>query len=349
MVALETLPQHQGLVLHSKQSADLAEESSIQLMVAPASHATLSIAWTPQHSGTMQVALYFQWGSQLLKVQLFGSAPALPVSSLMHASIKSAVLDASPSHLALTPAGQKLMKAQRAGGISPGHPTFEAALRSIKAAPASKGANSPGLSRYAAESAPSTLQSPAPSTFAARLQAAADSPPKPALLSKPRVRLKSAPGRAPMKSLQLSIGQPTAAPNAAAKVKTASAKAPGAAAKITRPAAGASCATGTAAEAGSALPSEQAKPAGQQRFLHGSNAECKGFAYFHSRYGYLVSLCLKGPVCQIYEQVTAIPVVNSITLSAVPGSLHYDQMCIGLGINIVQVLQKAVIMHARQC
>lgn len=285
MLALETLPQDQGLALHSKQSEGLADESSIQLTVAPASHAMICITWTPQRSGTMQTALYFQWGSQLLKVQLYGSAPALPVSSLMHASIKSAVSDTSPCHLSSTPAGQKLMKAQRAGGISPGHPTFEAALRSIKAATASKNADSPGFSRYAAEAAPSTLQSPAPSAFAAWLQAAADSPPKPALLSKPRVRLKSASGRAPMKSLQLSIGQPTAAPDAAAKEKTVAAKASGAAAKFTRPSARAASETSALANANSALSNAQAKPASQHRLLQSSNAEHKGFAYFHSRYG----------------------------------------------------------------
>lgn len=208
----------------------------------------------------MQEALYCQWDKERLKVLLYGTAAALPVSTLMHASVKRAFTDTNSNVIQLpqTPAGQKVVKSQRVGAISPGHPTFEAAMRSITAATPSRGAGTPGLSRYATEVAVTQAQSPA-CTFAARLQDVADTPPKPTVSEKPRVRLKQASGRAPMRALKLSIQQPTVASGT-----TDTAAIPISAASTARKLPAASKVDTTTSRSG--------------------KVATKGFSHFHSRY-----------------------------------------------------------------
>ena len=228
------------------------------MAIAAASIASISITWCPQRAGTLHDFLYCQWDKERLKVLLYGSTPALPVSSLMHASVKRAFADTSDSQplLPQTPAGQKVIKSQRAGGISPGHPTFEAAMRSVTAATPGRAAATPGLSRYGGEAASHKPQSPA-FTFAARLQDVADSPPKPAVADRPRLRMKQASGRAPMRTLKLSADQ-----SAAASAVTG---------KVTKPVL--------------SLPSVQQLAANrnrENRVTERSNAPSQGFRYFHS-------------------------------------------------------------------
>lgn len=236
----------------------LADDSSIQLNIAAASAASISITWSPQQAGALQDFLYCQWDKERLKVLLYGTTSALPVSSLMHASVKRALTDTSSSKplLPQTPAGQKVVKSQRVGGISPGHPTFEAAMRSVTAATPGRGAATPGLSRYANEAPSQKAQSAL--TFAARLQDVADSPPKPAVADRPKLRMKQASGRAPMRTLTLSTDQSAAVP----------------------------VVTGKVTNSVLSVPSVQQLAANrnqENRLPDRSKASSQGFSYFHSR------------------------------------------------------------------
>lgn len=144
---------------------------------------------------------------------LVGRATAPAPSALMNAAIKRSATDvsATPSKASLglpeTPTGQKVIKSQRLGGISPGHPTFEAALRNSTTATPSRqhAGHTPGPSRYALEAAPDRALAPAPA-FVTRLQEMADSP-RPALPENPKARLKRAAGTVPLRSLRLSVNQ----------------------------------------------------------------------------------------------------------------------------------------------
>lgn len=253
---------------------------SIQLTVAAASLTSLSITWCPQQAGTMQEILHFQWDNERLKVLLYGTAAALPVSSLMHASVRRAFTDFGCDKLQLpqTPAGQKVVKSQRLGGISPGHPTFEAALRSITAATPGRGAGTPGPSRHAHEAATDKMQSPV-LTFAARLQDVADSPPKPAVLDRPRTRLKQASGKVPMRAFKLSANQSAAKPSLIGQ--------PAAIPGFTGQPATARSLTGKAARTKGAVSTVyqlSATSSADRSLSVSSTASTTGFSHFHSRY-----------------------------------------------------------------
>lgn len=184
-----------------------------RLTVQAESHVTLQVTWTPTHPGNLHESLQLLWNQEELHVLLVGRATAPAPSALTNAAIKRSVTDISdtPTKASLclpeTPTGQKVIKSLRLGGISPGHPTFEAALRnSTTATPSRRNAgHTPGPSRYALEAAPDRALAPAPA-FEARLHEMADSP-KPALPEKPRVRLKRAAGTVPLRSLRLSFNQ----------------------------------------------------------------------------------------------------------------------------------------------
>ena len=262
-MTVDYLPENHGLSIAMKGHRPLADDGSIQLTIAAASVASISITWSPQQAGTLQDFLYCQWDKERLKVLLYGTTPALPVSSLMHASVKRALTDTSGTEggqkplLPQTLAGQKVVKSQRVGGISPGHPTFEAAMRSVTAATPGRGAATPGLSRYANKAASQKAQSPA-LTFAARLQDVADSPPKPAVADRPKLRMKQASGRAPMRTLKLSTDH-----SAAVQVVTG---------KVTKSVL--------------SVPSVQQLAANrnqENRLPDRSKASRQGFSYFHSR------------------------------------------------------------------
>lgn len=171
----------------------------------------LQVTWTPTHPGNLHEPLQLQWLHEQLHVLLVGRAAAPAPSALQNAAIKRSASDISgtPTKASLclpeTPTGQKVVKSQRLGGISPGHPTFEAALRnSTTAMPSRHAGHTPGPSRYALEAAPD--RAAASTLFEARLQEMADSP-KPAQPEQPRVRLKRAASILPLRSLRLSLNQ----------------------------------------------------------------------------------------------------------------------------------------------
>lgn len=257
VVTFEELTADFTLAITKEVSLQPETSDKKQLILEAISTASISVAWSPQMSGAMQEALHCQWDRERLKVLLYGTAAAVPLSTLMHDSVKSTILDVSSSVIQLpqTPSGQKFAKCQRIGGISPGHPTFEAAMRSATAV--KPGAGTPGLSRYASEAALARAQSPV-DTFAARLQRVADSPPKPIVQERPRVRPKQVSGRAPMRALKLAIQQPAAA----------------------------SVPTGNAAVAAPAAPVKQLVPAdfkADSIAARSRTAASKGFSQFHPR------------------------------------------------------------------
>lgn len=258
VVTFEELRADFSLSIMNKVSLQSDLSSNRQLTLEAFSTASISVAWSPQLSGSMQEALHCQWDRERLKVLLFGTAAAVPPSTLMHRdSVNSSIPDVSSSIIQLpqTPTGQKFARCQRVGGISPGHPTFEAAMRSATAV--KPGVGTPGLSRYASEAALAKAPSPV-DTFAARLQRVADSPPKPVAQERPRVRPKQASGRAPMRALKLSIQQPAAA----------------------------SIPAGNAAIAAPAAPVLQLAPAGFRAnsiAARPRTAASKGFNHFHTR------------------------------------------------------------------
>ncbi len=214
-------------------------------------------------SCTLQANLQFSWRKLSLPVVLSGKATAPPPSALLYANVKRTVSDFSDtprkagSILPQTPTGQKVVKSQRLGGISPGHPTFEAALRNSTAATPSRrrAADTPGMSRYAMEAAPDAMQA---APFADRLKEFADSPECiPVLSERPRLRLKRSAGTVPLRSLRLSVNQQAEAMPSRALVT-----------KLT---------------AAAAKPGEPSGRAGSSR-AQGSTA-IKGFSFFHSGYG----------------------------------------------------------------
>ena len=180
------------------------------------------------HPGSLQHSLQFLWRTSHLHVVLSGKAVAPPPSALMYAAVKRTMSDISDgpytagSALPQTPTGQKVVKSQRVGGISPGHPTFEAAMRNSTANTPSRrqAGDTPGLSRYALEAASNTPQA---ASFADRLKDLANSP-EPAPPARPRVRLKRTAGTAPLRSLRLSVNQQLdTVPATAAMIKPAAA------------------------------------------------------------------------------------------------------------------------------
>ena len=181
---------------------------------------------------------------------LVGKATMPPQSALVNAAVKRAASDVSSTpiracpSLPETPTGQKVIKSQRVGGISPGHPTFEAAMRNSTAATPSRQrpAQTPGPSRYAIQAATDIATAPA---FETRLQGMSDSP-MALVPEKPRVRAKRAAGTVPLRSLRLSVNQQAEPARPAEKLAKAARK---------------SAADG----------SRQTKPT-------------KGFSYFHSGY-----------------------------------------------------------------
>lgn len=200
------LPEGLGV----KVCIEAAAEQVEGLTVPSEHHVVLQICWDPTRPGNLHETLQFLWHQEQLHVLLVGKATAPAPSALMNAATKRAASDITntPVKASLclpeTPTGQKVIKSQRLNGISPGHPTFEAAMRNSTAATPSRrqAANTPGPSRYALEAAPER----AAPAFEARLQEMADSP-KPAVPERPRVRLKRAAGTVPLRSLRLSVNQ----------------------------------------------------------------------------------------------------------------------------------------------
>ena len=196
-----------------KVYSDTAAGQLERLTVPPEHHVTFQVTWAPTHPGNLHESLQLLWHQEELHVLLVGKATAPAPSALVNAAIKRSATDISDTPIKAslclpdTPTGQKVFRSQRLGGISPGHPTFEAALRNSTTATPSRQrpGHTPGPSRYAPEAAPDRALAPAPA-FEARLQEMADSP-KPALPEKPRVRLKRAAGTVPLRSLRLSVNQ----------------------------------------------------------------------------------------------------------------------------------------------
>ena len=194
-----------------KVSTEIAAGHLERLTVPPEHHVFLRVTWNPTHAGNLHETLQFLWHQEQLHVLLVGKATAPAPSALNHAAIKRSASDitSTPVKASLclpeTPTGQKVIKSQRVGGISPGHPTFEAAMRNSTTATPSrqKAESTPGPSRYAQQAASDRAAAPA---FEARLQEMADSP-NPAVPERPRVRLKRAPGTVPLRSLRLSVNQ----------------------------------------------------------------------------------------------------------------------------------------------
>ncbi len=228
-VLLLSLPEVFGLKVHLCGSA---ADAFSKLVVPAEQHVCFSVSWTPTQTSTLHDSLQLLWKKTQLQVVLSGKATAPPRSALMHAAVKRTVSDISDTPfeagfaLPHTPNGQKVVKSQRVGGISPGHPTFEAALRNSTAATPSRrraADDTPGLSRYALEAAPDTLALPAAQfQFADRLTEVANSP-QPAPPKRPQVRLKRSAGAVPLRSLRLSVNQqPDAMPAQAVLTKPAS-------------------------------------------------------------------------------------------------------------------------------
>ena len=182
-----------------------------RLTVPPEHHVFLRVTWNPTHPGKLHETLEFLWHQEQLHVLLVGKATAPAPSALNNAAIKRSASDitSTPVKASLclpeTPTGQKVIKSQRLGGISPGHPTFEAAMRNSTAATPGRrqAANTPGPSRYALQASAERAAAPA---FEARLQEMADSP-QPGVPERPRMRLKRAAGTVPLRSLRLSVNQ----------------------------------------------------------------------------------------------------------------------------------------------
>lgn len=261
-VLLLSLPEVLGLKVHLCNSA---ADAFSKLVVPAERHVCISVSWTPTQSSTLHDSLQLLWKKTQLQVVLSGKATAPPQSALMHAAVKRTVSDISDTPfeagfaLPQTPTGQKVVKSQRLGGISPGHPTFEAALRNSTAATPSRrraADDTPGLSRYALEAAPKTLALPAAQPqFADRLTEVANSP-QPAPPKRPQVRLKRSAGAVPLRSLRLSVNhQSDAMPAQAVPTKPASARGK------------------TVEAAGRGGSSRKAGP-----------VATKGFSFFHSEY-----------------------------------------------------------------
>ena len=220
------LPEALGVKVHLNSVKPGISDRPNQLTIPAEQDVSIAISWSPTQSGTLHDSLHFQWKKAHLHVALSGKATAPPPSALMYAAVKRTVSDIGDtplkanSALPHTPTGQKVVKSQRVGGISPGHPTFEAAMRNSTAAtPARRRAgDTPGLSRYAIEAAPDAAQAPA---FADRLNELAGSP-KHAPPERSRVRLRRCAGTVPLRSLRISVNQqPDAAPSVTALAKPA--------------------------------------------------------------------------------------------------------------------------------
>ena len=205
-VTLVRLPEAPGVSVHLNNSADSAKS----LLVPAEQLVSITVSWTPTQFTTLHDSLHFSWRKEHLHVVLSGKATAPPPSALIHAAGKRTMSDISDtpckagSVLPHTPTGQKVVKTQRVG-ISPGHPTFEAAMRNSTAATPSRqrAGDTPGLSRYAAEVASDGVQV---GSFLGRIQELANSP-EAAPPERPRVRLKRCAGKVPLKSLRLSVNQ----------------------------------------------------------------------------------------------------------------------------------------------
>ena len=190
---------------------DNAVGQSDRLIVIAENHVIIKVTWTPTHPGNLHETLQLSWLQEQLAVVLVGQAMAPAQSALMNAAVKRSVLDIPSTPIKAgpcfpeTPTGQKVIKSQRVGGISPGHPTFEAAMRNSTAATPSRRrhGDTTGSSRYATWPAPDTAAAPA---FEARLQEMSGSPTA-VLPQKSRSRLKRAAGTVPLRSLRLSVNQ----------------------------------------------------------------------------------------------------------------------------------------------
>ncbi|KAA6419435.1 MAG: abnormal spindle-like microcephaly-associated protein [Trebouxia sp. A1-2] len=188
--------------------APILDFGSIKAGVCKSLELVLSNPDQQEQTSTLHDSLRLLWRRTQLQVVLSGKATAPPQSALMHAAVKRTVSDISNTPfeagfaLPQTPTGQKVVKSQRVGSISPGHPTFEAALRNSTAATPSRrqaADNTLGLSRYALEAAPDTLALPAAqSQFADRLTEVAISD-QPAPPKRPQVRLKRSAGAVPLR------------------------------------------------------------------------------------------------------------------------------------------------------
>ena len=256
------MPEVLGLKVHLCGSA---ADAFSKLVVPAEQHVCISVSWTPTQTSTLHDSLQLLWKKTQLQVVLSGKATAPPQSALIHAAVKRTVSDISDTPfqagfaLPHTPIGQKVVKSQRVGGISPGHPTFEAALRNSTAATPSRRRPAdvtPGLSRYALEAAPDATALPAAQLrFADRLTEVANSP-QLAPPKRPQVRLKRSAGAVPLRSLRLSVNQqPDAMPAQAVLTKLASVR-------------------GKTVEAASRRgSSKKAEP-----------VATKGFSFFHSEY-----------------------------------------------------------------
>ena len=168
---------------------------------------SILVSWHPAEAAALHDSLQFTWRRTTLLVSLSGKAVAPPPSALMYAAVKRAASDISSTCkegavLPATSTGQKVVKSQRLGGISPGHPTFEAAMRNSTVATSNRRqpGSTPGLSRYAVEAMPKA-------SLAERLEEMAASPEKAkATKERPRLRMRR-PGAAPLRSLRLSVNQ----------------------------------------------------------------------------------------------------------------------------------------------
>lgn len=197
--------------LSAEHHCDEAIGHSDRLTVSAEHHVVIKVTWTPTHPGKLHETLQLAWQQEQLAVVLVGRATAPAQSALMNAAVKRSVSDITSTPIKACPCfpetttGQKVIKSQRVGGISPGQPTFEAAMRNSTAATPNRRrpGDTAGTSRYGTEAAADTAAAPA---FEARLQEMSDSP-KPALPQRPRTRLKRAAGTVPLRSLRLSVNQ----------------------------------------------------------------------------------------------------------------------------------------------
>ena len=197
---MSSSPDIPGLKVHFDNLSKMSvpAEQSISILVS----------WHPTEAAALHDSLQFTWRRTTLLVALSGKAVAPPPSALMYAAVKRAASDISSTPckegavLPATPTGQKVVKSQRLGGISPGHPTFEAAMRNSMVATTNRRqpGSTPGLSRYAVEAMPKA-------SLAERLEEMAASPEKAkATKDRPRLRMRR-PGAAPLRSLRLSVNQ----------------------------------------------------------------------------------------------------------------------------------------------
>ena len=217
-----SLPDAPGLSIDFERLTD-----SKNTVTVPAEQTvSMVISWMPDEACILQGSLQFAWRRVTLHVALSGKAVAPPPSALVYAAVKRAAADigSSPSSelavLPQTPTRQQIVKSRRIG-ISPGHPTFEAAMRNSTIVPPTsrhQAGNTPGLSRYATEAMPKAY-------LADRREELAASP-ETAPVSKPKPRLRR-PVAAPLRSLKLSVNQHQTDKTAheAVAAKTANAKA----------------------------------------------------------------------------------------------------------------------------